>query len=483
MAALLDQLGALDIAAIAVDDDGRVAAANDIFYVLTGFEPAAVIDRALTDFLEAAAAETSSYGGGAVYRFAHPSGDRWLRPRRTRARQGTIVALTDVTDEWQMLGRMVAAVEVRDQLMRDADIGMWRFDPDTETFQYSEAVMRRAGLSSTLSYLPDTLKSLHPDDLARESEVRTRITTQGGSATAHLRRRKVDGGWRHTLVQFCSGRRTPSGKYEMFGLSQNITELINARDQAAIMSDRLEIAMSAARAGVYEIDLKSSERWYSPQYQELAGPEAMARHAMRPFGLYHDEDQQAVRESWERCLLSNGVEYVDTRLYRPNGGVQWVRVFSRVQRNIQGTPTRAVGLMLDIQDQKVQELALIEAKQLAEAATVAKSNFLASMSHEIRTPLNGVLGMAQALVADGLPDIQREKVNIILDSGKTLTALLNDVLDLSKIEAGKMEIAAVDGDLVVTFDRLRQLFLSRAVERGLKIELEIDAGCAGATAF
>jgi len=84
------------------------------------------------------------------------------------------------------------------------------------------------------------------------------------------------------------------------------------------------------------------------------------------------------------------------------------------------------------------------------------------MSHEIRTPLNGVLGMAQRWWPEGLPEAQREKVNVILDSGKTLTALLNDVLDLSKIEAGKMEISPVDGDLIVTFDRLRQLFLSRA---------------------
>ena len=465
----------LDIGAVAVDDDGRIAGANDAFFLLTGVEPAAVIDRGFTDFLEASAAEHSSYGDGAVYRFAHASGDRWLRPRRTRAHQGAIVALTDVTAEWAMLGKLVFAVDVRDRLMRDADIGMWRFDPDTETFQYSEVVMRRAGLANTLSYLPDTLKTLHPEDLTREAEIRLRITTQGGSATCHLRRRKSDGGWRHTLVQFCSGRRTPSGKYEMFGLSQNITELVDARDQSSVMSDRLEIAMSAARAGVYEIDLRSSERWTSTQYQELAGSEALARHAMRPFGMYHDEDQQTVRESWERCLASPGVEWVDARLYRPNGGEQWVRLFSRVQRDERGTPVRAVGLMLDIQEQKQQELALIEAKSQAEAATVAKSNFLASMSHEIRTPLNGVLGMAQALVAEGLPEAQREKVNVILDSGKTLTALLNDVLDLSKIEAGKMEISPVDGDLIVTFDRLRQLFLSRAVERGLKIEMDIDA--------
>src|SRR5690606_14848075 len=175
--------------------------------------------------------------------------------------------------------------------------------------------------------LDDIVKDLHQDDIEKDAQVRERLTTEGGTATLHLRRRKPDGTWRHTLAQFCSGRRLPSGTFEIFGLSQNITELVNARDQAAIMHDRLEIAMSAASAGVYEIDLRSSERWTSPQYQALAGADALTRHATMPFGMYHDDDIPAVRESWERCLRSREVESIDARLYRPNGGEQWVRLF------------------------------------------------------------------------------------------------------------------------------------------------------------
>ncbi len=472
-AALIEKLDALDIAALHVDEDGRIAFANRPFFKSTGADPESVIDYELADFLETAAAEHNSYGDGSVYRFALPKGDRWLRPRRTRVDAGAVVTLTDVTAEWGMLGKLVSAIDVRDRLMRDADIGMLRYDPDNERYSFSEVIVRGNDEAGSSASLADTLATLHPDDLAREAEIRNRIVNQGGAATCNLRRRRTGGGWRHTLMQFCSGRKLASGKHEMFALSQNITEMIDARDQAAVMHDRLEIAMSAASAGVYEIDLRSSERWTSPQYQALAGPDALHRHAMRPFGMYHDDDIASVRESWDRCLRSPDVESIDTRLYRPNGGEQWVRIFMKVQRNELGVPVRAVGLMLDIQQQKQQELALIEAKKQAEAATIAKSNFLASMSHEIRTPLNGVLGMAQSLVDDGLLDAQKDKVNVILDSGKTLTALLNDVLDLSKIEAGKIEIACVDGELAVTFDRLRQLFLQRAVERGLNIDMQI----------
>ena len=108
----------------------------------------------------------------------------------------------------------------------------------------------------------------------------------------------------------------------------------------------------------------------------------------------------------------------------------------------------------------------------AEAGTRAKAQFVANMSHEIRTPLNGVLGMAQSLLDDDLSPSQREKASIIVESGRTLTVLLNDVLDLSKIEAGKLEIAATPGDLAHTIRQASRLFEAQAEEKGLDLRIE-----------
>ncbi|RYG38661.1 MAG: response regulator [Burkholderiales bacterium] len=112
----------------------------------------------------------------------------------------------------------------------------------------------------------------------------------------------------------------------------------------------------------------------------------------------------------------------------------------------------------------------------ANAASKAKSNFLATMSHEIRTPLNGVLGMAQALALESLDTRQREKLDVILSSGETLTALLNDILDLSKIEAGKMEISAVDTNLKASLERAAGLFEAVAGEKGVTLSLVREGG-------
>jgi signal transduction histidine kinase/CheY-like chemotaxis protein len=113
-------------------------------------------------------------------------------------------------------------------------------------------------------------------------------------------------------------------------------------------------------------------------------------------------------------------------------------------------------------------------KMLAQIANESKSAFLSTMSHEIRTPLNGVLGMAQALRSENLPQDQAEKVTTILDSGETLMSILNDVLDLSKLQAGKVEIVPTDMDLRHICGRVHKIFVPKAEEKGLRFTVEMS---------
>jgi len=136
-----------------------------------------------------------------------------------------------------------------------------------------------------------------------------------------------------------------------------------------------------------------------------------------------------------------------------------------------GRITHYIAVKENITDRKRQEVELRHAKEDAEAASIAKSQFLATMSHEIRTPMNGILGMAQMLLLPGISEAEREDyARTILNSGNTLQTLLNDILDLSKVEAGKLELTRSVFDPLQMLEETAALFGEPARRKGLRID-------------
>ncbi|MBC8082689.1 MAG: PAS domain S-box protein, partial [Hymenobacter sp.] len=174
----------------------------------------------------------------------------------------------------------------------------------------------------------------------------------------------------------------------------------------------------------------------------------------RPVSL---ADSQRYRRQDEQVIRTGKELTQEETFTRPDGSQLWFYSIKRPFVLADGS-VQVLGIDSNITELKRMQLDLRSAKEAAEENAQAKQNFLANMSHEIRTPLNGILGMAQVLAADPLTDAQRDRLNVISESGLTLMALLNDVLDISKIEAGKLEIAKIDGDLRLTVERVRQLF-------------------------
>ncbi|MBC8020262.1 MAG: response regulator, partial [Methyloceanibacter sp.] len=190
--------------------------------------------------------------------------------------------------------------------------------------------------------------------------------------------------------------------------------------------------------------------------------EAAVRRAMPPGAP--EEDVQKTTNFFVDAYRSGATYVIQTDDKR------WVQVtFRQMSRGLRAA------ISVDITELRKRERELEKAKKAAEAASHSKSSFLANMSHEIRTPLNGVLGMAQVLESTTLDQQQREFVTTIIDSGKTLMALLNDVLDLSKIEAGKFDIVPADTNLAHMLRRQLKLWKPRAEEKGLDLTLAFDA--------
>tara|TARA_R110001606_G_scaffold16014_7_gene64914 strand:+ start:1669 stop:3693 length:2025 start_codon:yes stop_codon:yes gene_type:complete len=257
--------------------------------------------------------------------------------------------------------------------------------------------------------------------------------------------------------------------------SVEITDLVHARDEA---NDWLEMFRSSFDHAVQAITLttETSRIIYANQAlydllgydpgeldgkstQVIMRPEDHAAVVKAGTKMWGGKIEQQIRDltliakSGEEIVVSNALSSIYSE-------VRGERIFISHGRDVRA-------------DRKLAH-DLASAVQKAEHATQLKSEFLANMSHELRTPLNGILGMAQVLTGGDLSSAQAEQVSIILESGQSLLAILNDILDLSKIEAGRMELSFVESDLRHKLARVCKLYEPIAEDKGIRLRLVVD---------
>jgi PAS domain S-box-containing protein len=255
----------------------------------------------------------------------------------------------------------------------------------------------------------------------------------------------------------------------------DVTALSEARREARANARRLRVALGAAQAGVYEIDHLGKAFWGSPEFHRILGRRITyedVRSAVWP--MIHRDDVTAVYEAsaaWAGGDRQGGQSF-DVRVVTPTGEARWIRIFHEVRLDATGRVRKAFGLILDIDEKKRAELALVEAERAALAANEAKAQFLANMSHEIRTPMNGVLGVMHLLKREKLPGDSDQLLAEALACGRMLSTLLDDVIDFSRIEAGRLDVTreAVDpSELALSVARLLR---GQAEHKGLDLRVE-----------
>ena len=184
--------------------------------------------------------------------------------------------------------------------------------------------------------------------------------------------------------------------------------------------------------------------------------------------LVHPDDRARFYETIEASKASLEPFEVDLRIVSRDGAQKWVRGISRPCRADDGAIVWD-SLMFDISNSKLVEQSLADAKDAAEVASWSKTEFLTNMSHEIRTPMNGVLGMASLLLDSDLTDQQRTNVQTIRSSGASLLSLLNDILDISKMEAGKLEVEQIEFDLAEVVESISPLLAPAFREKDIDL--------------
>ena len=262
--------------------------------------------------------------------------------------------------------------------------------------------------------------------------------------------------------------------------SHDISNMVDALDTAERSQERLTLAMEMADIHVWEMD-------YVRRELTKAGCEDTFFTEPKTYDdLYRDiystidpRDRPEVEVAWQRHVEEGAPYRPEYRLIRSDEKEVWTSGAAKLITDRNGRPKRLIGAMQNITERKVAQTALVQAKEEAEQASRAKSSFLAAMSHEIRTPLNGVLGMAQAMAAEPLPPTQLERLDVIRLSGEALLAILNDILDLSKIEAGKLVLEEADFDIGELLAGVQAGFAPIAIKKGVELELSIDAVARG----
>jgi signal transduction histidine kinase/ActR/RegA family two-component response regulator len=193
----------------------------------------------------------------------------------------------------------------------------------------------------------------------------------------------------------------------------------------------------------------------------------------------HPDDQARVAAEMRRALNGDGDFDTRYRVAQREGGVLWLAAHGVVVRDPNGDAARLVGLSIDITREVNDHEALARARDQAEAANRAKSQFLANMSHEIRTPLTAILGYADLLRDDGdatkAPPHRIELIETIRSAGSHLLEIINDILDLSKIEAGRMTVERVEFSLPEIVAGVETLLRSKADAKGIALHVSLDS--------
>ena len=453
------------------DDVGRVRALIDM-----GPEPATAADTVETRI---------RMPGGAV---------RWIQVqiKLTRRPDGPPAKLTGLVVDIDARKRQELAMswmrreahENAERLslaLESAHAGVFETDFANRTFWCSPELTEILGHTPTWTEASQKVwPMIHPDD--REVMLRSVMNAHQTMRIEPLEVRilRPDGEVRWVDLRSVIHKNTVGTLTKVVGVLIDIDArkrqelaLIEARQEAQQNADRLKSALNAGQAGVFETNFRTRSFWCSPEMVRIVEREFTFDEAAGVWPTIHPDDIHRVQAAIDRSSGVHEEARGEWRVRLPSGDYRWVEVRAHPICDADGQLDKLVGVILDIDERKRQELALTEAQRAAEAAAEAKSRFLANMSHEIRTPMNGVMGVLHLLEKEPLSSEGQSLLGEAQACGHMLAQLLNDVIDFSKIEAGRLELSPEPLDPAQLLQSVSGMLRPQAEDKGLQLSVSV----------
>ncbi|KIC15861.1 ATP-binding protein [Leisingera sp. ANG-DT] len=427
----------------------------------------------------------------------------FLAGRLSAARQAVIGKLRYREAELEAVSRRLEIA------VKTSKVGIWEYDGTTRQASWDSRmhelydVPEEQGPPSAAAWA----EKLHPDDRGRVLDA-LETAEQKNTSFASDFRIVLDNGTLKHIRALASPFTDARGRNWMIGVNWNVSEDVRLREELICANQTLSERNSELKQGKQALEQAHAE--LQKQQAELHRLSLVAKHASdsiiltdaerrilwvndaftRATGYLADDaigrtpselldgpntDAKVIQEMNRHKDL--GIRYHNEVLnYTKAGDEVWFDTNIVPVTNADGSVDLIIGIERDITGSKQRERELAEAKLAAEQADRAKSEFLANMSHEIRTPMNGIIGMADLLAEAELPPDEQQNVETIRSSAQALLKIINDILDLSRLEAGKFSITSEDFNLRDCVSSAANLFRPKAQEKGLPLEISYADG-------
>lgn len=387
--------------------------------------------------------------------------------------------------------------------LEGAGLGVWDWNAQTNKVFFSRHWKAMLGYSE--KEVGNTLKQwsdrVHEDDLPRCQVDRERHFR--GETAVYRNEHRVrakDGSWRWILDQGMVFERSPNGDpLRVVGTYTDVTERKQSEQSLLEKQSALSEAQRIARIGSWAWQLASGAITYSEETCRLFGmsPDDSVPDRDAFLALVHPDDRALVNVWTDACIAGKNTPDREFRIASPDGELRVLNCRGYLQRDAQNQPLAMVGTVQDITERKALEQELDQhrhhleglvqsrtaelesARAEAERLARVKTEFLANMSHEIRTPLNAVLGLAQIGARDSAGRAAHATFARIREAGEHLLGVINDVLDFSKLEAGRVVVDRQPLALAAVIDNVQSLISERAVSKGLRFGVDLAPGLPG----